>query len=144
MCAIFRVYFYYIEKNIDILAQITQQGDRADLERGKEQYYSNIILACGNMNILYETLKKVQKTQAAKSEEVFFDTAIQQVAGIIDQLSGSFSSTKNPLVAQTPAGLMNAIESGAVSVSMKYGLRTKVEELLSDLAVQDGVVDVEI
>jgi hypothetical protein len=133
-----------MEQSNDILEQIIKSGEQADLEKKKEQYYSNIVSSCANLNILYETLKEVENSVAGEGDPAFFKVAIHQVAGIIDQLSGGHAPTKNLFLPQTPVGIKGVVESGVLEISMKYGLRSKVEELLSTLAVRDGVVDVEV
>lgn len=136
--------FHYMEEKKNILADITQQGMEVELEKGKEQYYSNIILACSSINMLYETLVNVRQSKSGEGDSEFFRVATEQVGSIIDQLSGVAAVRKNPLLAQTAAGIQNAVESGSLSVTMKYGLRSKVEALLAILAVKEAVVDIEV
>jgi hypothetical protein len=119
----------------DILKEIVNSGEQADLEKRRGEHFVNVIASSPDLNILLNTLESTSKTEAVSTPEsrAFFEEAIRVVGKIIDQLTFK----NNPLLPTDISGILEFVQSGKINVSMKYGLRTKVEELLEKLVSED-------
>jgi hypothetical protein len=124
----------------ELLKNIAEGGERADLEMRRREHFMNVIASSSNLNVLYQELVTLRDSDATVGVEdkEFFKIVAEQVGGIIDQLSGipERSALALPVVPRTPSDMKDYVESGKLDIPTTYGIRTKVEELLGKLVEQ--------
>ena len=133
----------------NVLEDIVQGAEQLDKEQKREEILRHQIIGQSrDFHMLYNGLLVAQKIEQTNNDTAenfsamqdFSRVAAAQVASIMDSLVGTnrIPGAPNSLqdvlkeFPQTPLG----------EVTIKYGLRQKVEELLSKLSQQEHSVDV--